>query len=203
MIRDIYVYTERDTEKGWIHGDYRVKDGHKPKHREKQCSLWLRDDSQRKHTNLFFMLAVFGQCSHPDFHPSVSVSLCEDLWLHSVSPVLFLFFFYLLFFPKGWFDLTLSVLHRDLASDVRTQIWSHAESLSDQRTVETPYSVYIFCDAYLCSCTQTAMFTCIPGSRCSPLNPVRHTAGLHWKGCFLFLFPTCGLPVSWHHLFLK
>lgn len=81
-----------------------------------------RDDSQRKHTNLFFMLAVFAQCSHPDFHPSVSVSLCEDLSLNSVSPVLFLFFIYLLFSPKGGFDLTLGVLHRDLASDVRTQI---------------------------------------------------------------------------------
>lgn len=162
-----------------------------------------RDDSQRKHTNLFFMLAIFAQCSHPDFHPSVSVSHCVRI-CHSTLCLPFYFFFYLFtFFSKGWFDLTLGVLHRDLASDVRTQIWSHAASPSYPRMVETPYSVYILCDAYLCSCSQTAVFTCIPGSRCSPLNPVRHTAGLHWKGRFLFLFPTCGLPVSWHHLFLK
>lgn len=107
-----------------------------------------RDDSQRKHTNLFFILAVFAQCSHPDFHPSVSVSLCEDLSLDSVSPVLLLFLFIYFFSPKVWFDLTLGVLHRDLASDVRTQIWSHAASPSPPRTVEMPYSVYIFCDVY-------------------------------------------------------
>lgn len=35
-----------------------------------------RDDSQRKHTNLVFMLGLFAQCSHPYFLPSVSMSHC-------------------------------------------------------------------------------------------------------------------------------
>ena len=37
-----------------------------------------RDDSQRKHTHLFFMLGPLTQCAvhNPYFHPSVSVSPC-------------------------------------------------------------------------------------------------------------------------------
>lgn len=52
------------------------------------------------------------------------------------------------------------------------------------------------------SCPHT-LFLCIPGSSFSVLNPVRCSAGRQWKGLFLFLFPTCLLPASWHHLFLK
>lgn len=34
------------------------------------------DDSQTRHTNLFFMFGPFTRRSHPYFHPSVSVSHC-------------------------------------------------------------------------------------------------------------------------------
>lgn len=60
------------------------------------------DDSRRKHTNLFFMLGPFAQCSHPYFHPSVSVSH----WLKSFLSPLFVFFF----FSKDDFDLCMCVL---------------------------------------------------------------------------------------------
>lgn len=145
---------------------------------------------------------IFSLCwlSLPSVHTPTSTPLflshCVRIF-HSTLCLPFYFFFYLFtFFPQRVirFDprcpsqgSCIRCAHTDLKSRCITV---------SPRTVETPYSVYIFCDAYLCSCSQTAVFTCIPGSRCSPLNPVRHTAGLHWKGCFLFLFPTCGLPVS-------
>lgn len=88
-----------------------------------------RDDSQRKHTNLFFMLAVFAQCSHPDFHPSVSVSLCEDLSLNSVSPVLFLFLFIYFFSPKGdsiWPSVSFTgILHQMCAHRFEVTLHHH------------------------------------------------------------------------------
>lgn len=157
----------------------------------------------RGSTQIFSLCWLSLASVHTPTSTPLFLSHCVKIFDSTLCLPFYFFFFIYFFSPKGdsiWPSVSFTgILHQMWC----TQIWSHAESLSDQRTVETPYSVYIFCDAYLCSCTQTAMFTCIPGSRCSPLNPVRHTAGLHWKGCFLFLFPTCRLPVSWHHLFLK
>lgn len=38
--------------------------------------------------------------------------------------------------------------------------------------------------------THSLQFPCIPGNRCSALEPGRRSAGLHWNGHFYFLFPT-------------
>lgn len=132
----------------------RARDGHKQLHRNNVLFDTLLpsgrkgDDSQRKHTNLFFMLGLFTQRSHPYFHPSLSVSHCLRSFLSPSRSLIF---------SKGWFDdlicacvcvcvenLTLGVLHREPAPDkhthVRThlQLESHAASLSHLCMVGTP-----------------------------------------------------------------
>lgn len=116
----------------------RARDGHKQLHRNNVLFDTLLpsgrkgDDSQRKHTNLFFMLGLFTQCSHPYFYPSLSVSHCLRSFL-SPPPVH-------LYFPKDdlmiWSvcvcvcmcveNLTLGVLHRQLASDKHTRTHTSA-----------------------------------------------------------------------------
>lgn len=105
----------------------RASDGHKQIHRNNVLFDTLLpsgrkgDDSRRKHTNLFFMLGLFTQCSHPYFYPAVSASHCLRSFLSLSCSVIF---------SKGWFDcvcvcveyLTLGVLHRELASDTHTSV---------------------------------------------------------------------------------
>lgn len=76
------------------------------------------DDSRRKHTNLLFMLGLFTLCSH-----AYSTSTLLFLYLtHDLSLSLSLYYLICVcvFVCVRVENLTLSVIHRELASDTRS-----------------------------------------------------------------------------------
>lgn len=112
------------------------------------------DDSWRKHTNLFFMLGSFNQCSHPYFRTIVSVS-------HGLMRFLF---------P----DFCSVVQYVARASDAHAHSGSCCVTVSSVRSdnAEPRSAAHLMTSLsqippclLIRSHTDSTLFPCIPGSR--------------------------------------
>lgn len=172
----------------------RARDGHKQLHRNNVLFDTLLpsgrkgDDSQRKHTNLFFMLGLFTQCSHPYFYPSLSVSHClrsflspppvhlyfpkDDLMIWSVCVCVHVCRKFDTWCPSQGACIRQTHTHAHICS-LRVMLrhclicawWEHQDqvvwfSLHDITEADTTRLPFFLHK-------HTILFPCIPGSRCS------------------------------------